>query len=118
MLQEGFKEETLSKTQVYEWCSRFKEGEMSCEDQSRSGRSSTCRNDENLEKFVNAINANHRRTIDEISEINGLSWSSCQRNVNGRFEYEMCFRKIRFSVFVVSDDTSEMRNKCICSADL
>ena len=27
----------------------------------------------------NAINADHRRTIDEISEITGLSWSSCQR---------------------------------------
>ena len=29
MLQEAFKEEALSKTQVYEWCSRFKGGEMS-----------------------------------------------------------------------------------------
>jgi len=37
MLQEAFKEETLSRTQVYEWYSRFKGGEMSCEDQPRSG---------------------------------------------------------------------------------
>ena len=73
MLQEAFKEEAFSKTQVYEWYSRFKGGEMSCEDQPRSGR-----NDENLEKVHNAINADHRRTNDEISEINGLSWSSCQ----------------------------------------
>ena len=77
MLQEAFKEETLSKTQLYEWYSRFKGGEMSCEDQPRSGRTSTCRNDENLEKVRNAINADRRRTIDEISEITGLSWSSC-----------------------------------------
>jgi hypothetical protein len=33
VLQEAFKEETLSKTQVYEWYSRFKGAEMSCEDQ-------------------------------------------------------------------------------------
>ena len=52
---------------------------MSCEDQPRSGRPSTCRNDENLDKVRNAINADRRRTIDEISEITGLSWSSCQR---------------------------------------
>jgi len=52
---------------------------MSCEHQPRSGRPSTCRNDENLEKVRNAINADRRRTIDEISEITGLSWSSCQR---------------------------------------
>ena len=51
---------------------------MSCEDQPRSGRPSTCRNDENLDKVHIAINADHRRTIDEISEITGLSWSSCQ----------------------------------------
>ena len=44
-----------------------------------SGRLSTCRNDENLEKVRNAISADHRRIIDEISEITVLSWSSCQR---------------------------------------
>ena len=37
MLRVVFKEEALSKTQVYEWYSRFKGGEMSCEDQPRSG---------------------------------------------------------------------------------
>jgi len=73
----GFKEEAVSKTQVYEWYSRLKGGEMSCEDQPRAGQTSTCRNDENLEKVRNAINADHHRTIDEIFEINDLSWSSC-----------------------------------------
>jgi len=52
MLQEAFKEEALSKIQVYEWYSRFKGGEMSCEDQPRCDRPSTCRNDQNLEKFA------------------------------------------------------------------
>ena len=79
MLQEVLKEEALSTTQVYEWCSRFKGDEMSCEDQPSSGRPSTCRNDENLDKVSNAINVDRRRTIDEFSEITGLSCSSCQR---------------------------------------
>ena len=52
---------------------------MSCEDQPRSGRPSTCRNDENPDKVRKAINADPRRTIDEISEITSLSWSSCRR---------------------------------------
>ena len=51
---------------------------MSCEDQPRSGQPSTCRNDENLDRVRNAINADHLRTIDDISEVTGLSWSSCQ----------------------------------------
>jgi hypothetical protein len=46
---------------------------MSCEDQPRSGRPSTCRNDESLEKVRSAINADRRQTIDEISEITVLS---------------------------------------------
>jgi len=73
MLQEAFKEEALSRTQVYEWYSHFKGGEMSCEDQPRSGRPLTCRNDENLDKVCNAINADHHRTNDEIFEITSLS---------------------------------------------
>ena len=32
MLQEAFKEEALSRTRVYEWYSRFKGGESSCQD--------------------------------------------------------------------------------------
>ena len=79
MLQEAFKKEALSRTQVYKWYSCFKGGEMSCEDQARSGWPSTCRNDENLDKVCNAINADHHQTTDEICEITGLSWSSCQR---------------------------------------
>ena len=79
MLQEASKEEALSRTQVQEWYSHFKVGEMSCEERPSSGRPSTCQNDENLEKAHNAINADHRPTIDEISEITGLSWSSCER---------------------------------------
>ena len=52
---------------------------MACEVRPRSGRPSTCRNDENLEKVRNAISADRRRIIDEISGITGSSWSSCQR---------------------------------------
>ena len=75
MLQEAFKKEAFSETQVYERYSCFKGGEMSCEDQPRYGLPSTCRNDENLERVCNAINADRRRTTDEISDITGLSWS-------------------------------------------
>jgi len=67
---------------------------MSCEDRPRSGRTSTCQNDENLEKDRKTINADRRRTIDEISEITELM----PANVNGRFYYETCFRKIGSSV--------------------
>ena len=96
MLQEAFKEEALSRAQVYEWYSRFKWGEMSCEDQPRSGRSSTCRNDKNLDKVRNAINVDCRRTIDEISEITGLSWSSFQRMLTEDLNMKRVFAENSF----------------------
>ena len=48
MLREVFKEEALSQARVYEWVSRFKRGDMSLEDQTRSGRPSKCRIAENI----------------------------------------------------------------------
>jgi len=50
MLREAFKEEAPSQARVYEWFSRFKRGDMSLEDQPRSGRPSTSRTDENIKK--------------------------------------------------------------------
>jgi len=79
MLQTAFKEEALSHTQVFEWFAWFKRGEMSVEDHPHSGRPSTSRTDENVEKIREQINQDSRYTIDEISEAIGVSWNSCQR---------------------------------------
>ena len=69
----------MGKTQVYEWFSRFKNGDMSIQDKPRSGRPSTSRTDENLVKVKEIVLADRRQTIDQISEASGLSWSSVQR---------------------------------------
>jgi hypothetical protein len=47
-----FTEEALSRTQGFEWFAWFKRGEMSVEDHSHSGRRSSSRTDENVEKFL------------------------------------------------------------------
>jgi hypothetical protein len=73
MLRGAFKEETLSQARVYEWFSRFKRGDMSLEDQSRSGRLSTSRTDENIKKIRDAIMFDRRRTIDELEALTGVS---------------------------------------------
>jgi len=51
MLQKGFKEEALSRTQVFKWFAWFKRGEMSVENHPHSGRPSTSRTDENVKKI-------------------------------------------------------------------
>ena len=79
MLREMFKEEALSQARVYEWFSRFKRGDMSLEDHPRSGRSSTSRTDENIQKIRDAIMFDRRQTVDELEASTGVSWSSRQR---------------------------------------
>ena len=70
---------------------------MSCEDRPRSGRPSSCRNYENLEKVRNAINEDRRRTIGEISEITVLSWSSCQRMLTEDLNMKRLSAKFRIA---------------------
>ena len=79
MLRGAFKEEASSQARVYEWFSWFKRGDMSLEDQPRSGRPSTSRTDKNIKKILDAIMFDHRQTIDELEALTGVSWSSCQR---------------------------------------
>ena len=79
MLKTAYKGDALGKTQVFEWFSRFKSGEMSIEDQARSGRPSTARTDENVKKIHEIIMEDRRKTIEEVTERSGVTWSSVQR---------------------------------------
>ncbi|PNF23334.1 hypothetical protein B7P43_G15555 [Cryptotermes secundus] len=79
MLQQAFNDDALGKSQVYEWFSRFKSGNMSTEDMPRPGRPSTGRNDENIAKIKRAIDEDRRKTIDQLSEETNISWSTVQR---------------------------------------
>jgi hypothetical protein len=50
MLCEAFGEHSLSETVVFEWHSHFKAGRVSVEDEERSGRPSSSKRTENVEK--------------------------------------------------------------------
>ncbi|KAJ8728590.1 hypothetical protein PYW07_006286 [Mythimna separata] len=79
MLKTAYKDDAIGKTQVFEWFSRFKNGEMSIDDKPRSGRPATARTDENVKKIREIILEDRRRTIEEIVELSGVTWSSVQR---------------------------------------
>ena len=79
MLKTAYGDAALSKTRVYEWFSRFENGEMSIEDQPHSGRPATSRSDENVDKINALIREDRRRTIDQLCKMSGISWSSIQR---------------------------------------
>ncbi|PNF39254.1 hypothetical protein B7P43_G16959 [Cryptotermes secundus] len=69
-------------------------GEMSIDDKPRSGRPSTARTHENVEKIRGIIKEDRRRTIEEIVELSGVTWSSAARFVAvGPFGCETCGKK-------------------------
>jgi len=51
MLGNCFDSDVLKKTTVYEWHERFRSGRESVEDDERSGRPSTSKTDENINKM-------------------------------------------------------------------
>ncbi|KAJ8944261.1 hypothetical protein NQ318_013673 [Aromia moschata] len=79
MLKTAYKDDAMGKTQVYEWFARFENGDMSIDDKPHTGRPSTAGNDENVKKIRELVITDRRQTIDQLSEIRGLSWSSVQR---------------------------------------
>jgi hypothetical protein len=51
MLHEAFGEHSLNQTAVFEWNSHFKAGQVSVEDNERSGQPSSRKMTENVEKI-------------------------------------------------------------------
>ena len=51
MLKEVYGNECLSRTQVFEWFKRFKEGRETTENDPRPGRPTTSKTDQNIQKI-------------------------------------------------------------------
>jgi transposase len=78
MLREAFGEHSLSQTAVFEWCSRFKAGRVSVEDDECSGRPSTSKMTENVEKIRELIHEDRHQTIHELADTIGINYGVCQ----------------------------------------
>ncbi|KAJ4431763.1 hypothetical protein ANN_20368 [Periplaneta americana] len=107
MLQQAFDDDALGKSQVYEWFSRLKSGNMSTEDMPRPGCPSAGRSDENTAKIKHAIDEDRRKTIDEVSEQTNLSWSKVQRILTE----DLHMRRVsaKFVPCLLTDDQRENR---------
>jgi len=63
---------------VYKWFERFRNGCESAEDEEGSGRPSTSKTQENVERVREMVRSNMRLTIREISEDLNISYGSVQ----------------------------------------
>ncbi|KAG5323715.1 MOS1T transposase, partial [Acromyrmex heyeri] len=77
MLQKCYGDDTLSKTQMYQWYERFKSGREAVEDDA-PGRPSTSKTDENVDEIRQLLIENRKLTIREIAETTNISFGSVQ----------------------------------------
>ncbi|UYV66985.1 hypothetical protein LAZ67_4003560 [Cordylochernes scorpioides] len=83
LMNEAYEDEKLSRTQVYFWYKRFKDGRKSIADDSSSGRPLTSTTDRNIGQVRDLIVADRKNTIDNISEILGISCDFSKRIITG-----------------------------------
>jgi len=57
------------RAQVYDWFKMFKEKRETTEDDSRSGRTSTLKTNENIQRICELIREDRRLSIHAVSEI-------------------------------------------------
>ncbi|KAL4091078.1 hypothetical protein QTP88_025819 [Uroleucon formosanum] len=77
-LKTVYGDEALKKTAVYDWFKRFKNGQESLKDEERSGRPSTLKNDETIEKVKNLVRSDRRLRIQDMANALGISYGSVQ----------------------------------------
>jgi hypothetical protein len=107
MLQEAFRDNSMSRSKTFLCYKRFKDGRNSVDNYERSGRPLTSTTPENIAKFREAILADRRQTILDVCEIVGLSYGTFKRiladNLNMRRIYT------RFVPRLLSDDQKALR---------
>jgi hypothetical protein len=78
MLKAAFGDECLSRVRTFKWFQRFKRGQISVDDDPRSGRPSKSRNDDSVTPVRELIRANRQLTGREIPAEVGISYGTCQ----------------------------------------
>ena len=73
LLQEVYGDDAMSRTPLFEWHRRFKEGIEEVEDDYRSWRPSTSRTDKNVERVRQKVWSDRRLTVRMIADELGMN---------------------------------------------
>ena len=68
LLQEVYGAATMSRTPIFEWHKRFREGREDVEDDPKSGRPTTSRTNENVERVREKVRSDRRLTVRMIAD--------------------------------------------------
>ena len=73
MLQEVYGDEVMSRSCVFDWHRRFKEGREDVDDDPRAGRPSTSKTEENIERVRQVVRGDRRLTVRIIADEVGMN---------------------------------------------
>ncbi|GFN99515.1 histone-lysine N-methyltransferase SETMAR [Plakobranchus ocellatus] len=106
---ENYGEHAMSMTQVYQWCSWFKDCRTSLQDEPRSGRPNTANNDWSTARVDELIKVDRRGKLKEIS----LKLDIPQTNVYEIVHDKLGYRKVstRWVPKMLSDEHSARESK-------
>ena len=93
LLQQVYKEETMSRAHAFEWHKRFREGQEKCEDDQRSGRPVTSRTNSNINCMKQLVCADRQLTVRMISEEPSIGRVAVWKIIAENLECANCVRK-------------------------
>ena len=76
---EVYGEDVMTRTQIFEWHKRFKNGREEVEDDPKSGRPSTSKTDDNIARVKQLVRNDRRLTVRMIGEELGLNRQSVRK---------------------------------------
>ena len=120
-IQTAFGDDAMGTTQIKEWYNRFKDGRTTVESEPRSGRPSTCRNDQFIPEVNTVVMRDRRVTIREIAEEVGISTFSAHsivvedlamKRVAAKFVPKLLTAEQKQLRVDVSQDMLDSTNRC------
>ncbi|GFV67965.1 protein GVQW3 [Trichonephila clavipes] len=113
MMKTAFGEEAMSRTLVFEWLRRFKEGRQSVNSDPRSGHPSTSRNEDKIAQVKNLVHSDRCLTARKIARECHISVGSCDeilrkdlnmRRVSAKFVPRLLTENQQFQRLATSSD--------------
>jgi transposase len=103
MLKSAYGGECLSRTGVFEWHRRFKEGRESLQDDERKGRPSTSRTEESMEVIQKCLAEDRTLSVRMLEEMTGINREKVRKILVEDFKKKkLCARFCSLFVYAVS----------------
>ncbi|XP_011699262.1 PREDICTED: putative uncharacterized protein FLJ37770, partial [Wasmannia auropunctata] len=107
MLQEAFKDDCISRSQSGKWHKAFKEGREEIADEPRSGRPTTARTNENVDRVRKVLRSDRRLSIQQIADTLHMSKFTVHRIVTEDLQMRKVCAKLVPKV--LTEDHKELR---------